>query len=249
MTHVKLSLRDIWKETSQLVKENLKLIISVGAFMLVGSFLLELVTTTLQNNDLTTANFIWSIVKWVLQLYFSLVLIKLTLRLTDHETVSISQWKKLLIINKNELFRYFIVSFVYGLIVFAGIILLVIPSLIWGVKYMFAPYFAIDQQMMVKAALSRSSMITQGNFWKLMGLGSLLILINIIGALLLGVGLLITIPASTLATAVAFRMLQENTPSAKQTEFPRAPEFHQSYDMPNQTYHAPIKSAVNDYQI
>jgi len=59
----------------------------------------------------------------------------------------------------------------------------------------------------VTESLKRSADITRGNRWNLFGLGVVLLLINIVGALLCFVGLLFTLGISILAWAYAYRTL------------------------------------------
>jgi hypothetical protein len=54
------------------------------------------------------------------------------------------------------------VSFLYGLIVTAGLVLLVIPGIIWGLTYIFAQYSVIDKKPGIKGSFIHSSSITYG---------------------------------------------------------------------------------------
>ena len=54
------------------------------------------------------------------------------------------------------------VSFIYGIIVTAGLILLIIPGVIWGLAYLFAQYSVIDKKAGIKGSFVHSSLITYG---------------------------------------------------------------------------------------
>ena len=98
-------------------------------------------------------------------------------------------------------------SIFYGLIVLAGFILLIIPGIIWSIKYGLFRYAIVDEGLGPIEALKRSAMLTQGSKWNLFLLGLLLGLINILGVLAFGFGLLITIPLSMVAGAYVYRKL------------------------------------------
>jgi len=54
------------------------------------------------------------------------------------------------------------VSFTYGLIVTTGLVMLVIPGVIWGLTYIFAQYSVIDKKAGIKGSFARSSALTSG---------------------------------------------------------------------------------------
>jgi len=99
-------------------------------------------------------------------------------------------------------------AFLYTLIAIAGFLLLIIPGLIWTIQFLLFIYFIVDEEMGPVAALKASSATTYGAKWQLCWLLSLLVLLNLAGALLLLVGLFVTIPMSLMAMACAFRQLQ-----------------------------------------
>ncbi len=104
-------------------------------------------------------------------------------------------------------------SIVVGLIVALGTVLLIVPGIIWGLRYMFVLYIVIEQKLGVSKALTESWRITKGHTWRLFLFSLALIGINILGAMCLVVGLLVTIPVSYLAMAHAYRTLSGNSSS------------------------------------
>ena len=104
-------------------------------------------------------------------------------------------------------FKYLLASILYGLIIFVGTILLIIPGIIWAIKYMFFGYLIIDQKMGAIEALKASGKITMGYKWDLFVFGILFALINIAGALCCFIGLLATVPTTMIAWAYLYRKL------------------------------------------
>lgn len=108
--------------------------------------------------------------------------------------------------------NYLVTSIIYGLAVIIGLVLLIVPGIYLAIKYMFALLIVIDEETTTPTeALAKSADITLGVKWSLLGFIILIILINLLGVLLLGVGLLVAIPLSTFATIYIYRRLAHET--------------------------------------
>ncbi len=103
--------------------------------------------------------------------------------------------------------KYVGASILVGVIVVIGFILLIVPGIIWALRYMFVPYLVMDRKLKPFEALKESARITYGHKWQLLGLIGLIVLINILGALALLVGLLVSGPVSAIALGHAYRTL------------------------------------------
>jgi len=106
--------------------------------------------------------------------------------------------------------RYLGVSILTPLVVLGGLILLIIPGIIWAVRFSFAPVIVIDTKMGPINSMKESYAITKGNFWKLLLFWIVLGLLNLAGLILIGVGLLASIPVSTLAYIYIYRNLTQS---------------------------------------
>lgn len=104
--------------------------------------------------------------------------------------------------------RFVGASILYGLIIVGGLILLIVPGIIWALKYMFVPIIVIDRGMYPMEALRESARITTNHKWELFLLCLVLAGVNILGALCLLVGLLVSVPVSALATVYVYRFLE-----------------------------------------
>src|SRR3989344_2410515 len=107
-------------------------------------------------------------------------------------------------------------SILVGVIVILGLILLIVPGVIWASRYLFVPYLLMERRSSPFEALKESARITYGHKWQLLGLLGLTMLINILGAILLLVGLLVSIPVSALAMVHAYRTLSGQAASTSQ---------------------------------
>ncbi len=96
--------------------------------------------------------------------------------------------------------RVFIAGIVTGLLTAIGLILLIIPGIYLMLRFSMVNLSIIDGNGETGPldALKKSSALTVGVKWKLLGLIALLILINLAGLLALVVGLLVTVPLTVL---------------------------------------------------
>lgn len=111
-------------------------------------------------------------------------------------------------------FHFLFATIVYALIVAAGLVLLVVPGVIWAVQFGLYYFLVIDKGMRPVEALRASSVLTKGVRWNLFLFALLLLGINFLGFLALGVGLFVTLPTTMLASAYVYRKLLEGSPLA-----------------------------------
>ncbi|HVF69196.1 MAG TPA: YciC family protein [Xanthomonadales bacterium] len=109
--------------------------------------------------------------------------------------------------NAKMMWRLFAASFIYGIVVLLGLLLLIIPGIYFAIKYGLYCYFIVDKNSGVFESISQSGKITRGHVWNLLAFGLLLFLIAVAGFLALGVGLLVALPAISLAEAFVYRKL------------------------------------------
>jgi len=96
--------------------------------------------------------------------------------------------------------RYLGVYIIYIAAVMIGFVLLIIPGIYVALKYSFAPILILDKKgLKISEAFKQSAVMSQNIKWKLLGLFVVMIFLNILGAVALIVGLLVSIPVSTLA--------------------------------------------------
>jgi uncharacterized membrane protein len=103
--------------------------------------------------------------------------------------------------------RYLGASILFGLAVAVGFVLLIVPGIIVALMLMFTTFIVIDRGFGPIEALKESHRITYGHKWNLLGFSLVLVLINLLGLLALVVGLLVSIPVSSLAFVYAYRLL------------------------------------------
>jgi uncharacterized membrane protein len=103
--------------------------------------------------------------------------------------------------------KYLGASILLGLAVGLGFLLLIVPGIIFALMFMFTTFIVIDRELGPIEAMKESNRMARGHKWSLLGFMLVLVLINLLGVLALVVGLLVSIPVSSLAFAYAYRLL------------------------------------------
>lgn len=97
-----------------------------------------------------------------------------------------------------------LVTLVGGTLTAIGLLLLIIPGVYLMVGYLFASALVVDRGLDFWPALELSRRTLNPRWFSIFGFLLLLMLINLGGALMLGLGLLITIPLTGCALTVAY---------------------------------------------
>lgn len=108
-----------------------------------------------------------------------------------------------------KVLKMFVGSILAGIAVVGGLILLVVPGIYVAVRLQFFMYYLVDKDLGIIDALKASWNVTKGGLVNLFLFDVLLVLINFVGALLFGLGLLITVPLSCTAMTLLYRKVQK----------------------------------------
>lgn len=121
------------------------------------------------------------------------------------------------IISQKEIYPQALLgNIIYYIMMMVGFVLLIIPGIYVAVRFMFLPYVFVDQKLGWQEALKEASRLSEGRRWDLFGFSVVLILLNLVGVLLLLVGLLITIPVSMIATTMMYEFLKKEKDGVKE---------------------------------
>ncbi len=153
----------------------------------------------------TTKAQLISFVITIVQLFLSLGFTKIMLLLVQDEFVRVAD-----MFNNFRIFlSYFVASFLYGIAVTLGIFLLVLPGIFIAIRFQFFPYFIIEEKTSSFTALKKSYDLSQNLTLELFLFGVAVVVLNIVGILLFGIGIVFTYPLTTMATAVIYKSLAE----------------------------------------
>lgn len=199
---IKGSLRFGWETTKHHFLFLVGLIVIAIVLSSMTSWLLSIAV-----NENPFLGFIAWAVNAIVSILISMGIIYITLEFCDRKTPAYKD----LLTPYPLFFKYLLASILYGLVTFIGFVLLIIPGIFFAIKYGMYRYLVIDKGLGPIDALSKSGEITHGAKWKLLGFSIIVGLINIGGALLVGFGLLVTIPLTIIATAHVYRTLLQGT--------------------------------------
>lgn len=206
----KFSIRDLYKRAWRITSANLGKIIlyqllGVAVFFALA-FLIYLIFPTGEKASVGSqlGN---SLLNHLVGIAFAIGATHLALKFSNYEPVQLSDF-----FTKQNLFITFLLAaFLGGLAVFLGLIAFIIPGIFIAVRFSLYNYFIVDKNEGITESLTRSWNTVKGASWKVLGFFLLNILINMLGALLLGVGLLFTYPITKIATALLYRTLKNQT--------------------------------------
>jgi uncharacterized membrane protein len=102
---------------------------------------------------------------------------------------------------------YVVASFLFSLMLAVGFVLLVIPGIIVALAFGLFGWALVDKDLDPIEALRHSAQITRGHRWQLFGFVLVAILLNILGLLLLVVGVLVTSAVTLIAAGHIYRQL------------------------------------------
>lgn len=137
-------------------------------------------------------------------------------------------------VSLKKAYRFLIANFLVALNVVIGLILFIIPGILYALKYYYVSYLVVDKDMKPIEAMKESSKLTKGVRFKLLGMSFVFGLISLLGVIVFGVGL---IPASivvSLANAYVFNKLLEQSESVVP---------HKSVVQPTPTIDVPVPSS------
>lgn len=108
---------------------------------------------------------------------------------------------------------FFAASFVAAVATVLGLVLLVIPGIYITLRLSMARFAVIDHwaangKAGIMESLRHSWQSTRGHAWRLLGFFIVVVAINLVGFLALGVGLLVSVPVTTLAWAHVYIKLK-----------------------------------------
>lgn len=146
-----------WKNFSMFVNAFIALIIAnilpvIGMYAYLNDFPLPLIVAVF-------------VVALLASLYLSVLFYKICDQIVHHHEI---KWNELYKNAYTKVGIFFFVSFVTGLIILGGLILLLIPGIIFATWYAFAPIIAVTskEKITLKAALAESKALSQGRWWQ-----------------------------------------------------------------------------------
>ncbi|MFA6066706.1 MAG: hypothetical protein WC707_06005 [Candidatus Babeliaceae bacterium] len=182
-----------------------------GIFLLMSFFLYHASYPSLPHTILSLGSFKVLLSALVIFVIFKLIdsvvslgFTKITLLLHDNKPTHYSD----LFSCAHLALKHFTASALYVLIVVCGLMLFIVPGILFMVMFGFFSYAIVDKELGPIDALKESYRITNNSKSLLVSLFIILIALNALGGACCGLGLLITYPMTALACAYVYRALQ-----------------------------------------
>ncbi len=214
MANEKFSIKEAISYGWNVMKSNLGFFIGAMLIAVVVNVVINMVAELFRANN-TVMLILVSLVGIVIGTVIEMGFLTIGLKLIDNAKVSFRD----LFSTFNLVVKYLLASILYGLIVLGGMILLIVPGIIWAIQFQFFSLGVIEKGLGPIEALKASSQLTKGKKLKVdLLLFALLILgINALGVLALGFGLFITVPTTLVAYVYIYRKLQGQPSASSET--------------------------------
>jgi hypothetical protein len=131
-------------------------------------------------------------------------LVRISLKIVNGQPVEISDAMP----SGPQVVPYALTAILVQIIVTIGLYLCVIPGLIAALFLWFAQFAVIDENLQPGDAIKRSIDLVKPHWGGVLGFMVVAVLINVVGAILCLVGLLVTAPLTTVAAAHVFKSLK-----------------------------------------
>lgn len=144
---------------------------------------------------------------WILRTIVQIGYFRIYLKLLD----GIRPNFKELFAHHHPFWRYVGSMILYCLRVLLGFILFVVPGIIWAIKFQFMLVLTVDKGLGPVEAMRESARMTDGHKWQLFKFALVVLVVNLLGLACFIVGILVTVPLTTLAHLYIYRkLLQPN---------------------------------------
>ena len=234
-----LNITSIFKESWALFKSNFKKYITISIFVGIVYFAVSALQEGFQR-DGGILFFIYTLCAIIVQLYLTASFIRISLRVVDGKEYKFSDiydssineiiWKYLgaaIVIGLLVAVPFAIAFGLYLLNGYIGIVAIILAFLafVLGVFFVLIRMFmyqfvVVDRKTTPKETVKFCWNMTRGKEWELILYFVLVGLLNFAGAILFGIGLIITIPMTMLATGILFRKMTGDNQSVEVEETP-----------------------------
>lgn len=194
------------KSGFNIFKKNIAAFIKLGAVLIAVNIVMGIIGGLFGHNNPMTI--VWNIISAIVSLIIQVGIIKIVLGLYDGEPLNLANLYSM----SHLAPRFLGASILYGLAILVGLVLLIIPGIYLAIKLQFYSFLIVDKNAGVMDSLKKSWTLTQGAALDLFLFTLAIIILNILGAIVLLVGLLVTIPTTTMASIYVYRKLLSQTP-------------------------------------
>ena len=157
--------------------------------------------------DQIAIRLVFNLVGWVVSAMLTLGMYRVALMVTHGQEPDVGQLFVL-----EGVGRYLVASFLFGLGMMIGLVLLIVPGIIFAVTFGFYGVAIADTDVGIVDSFKRSAELTKGQRGTVFLLGLAFFGIGLLGLLACFVGSLVSGPVTLVATAFAYRTLAQEQP-------------------------------------
>jgi hypothetical protein len=173
----------VYKQSRDAVRANLGTFIGLWVLSFAASFVIGSIFGRIFEHSF--AQMITQMVSLVVSTYFTLALTQTILVSTKEEHISLQTalsfaWSPLL-------WKLLLLELLISITVIGGLILLIVPGIIFGMRLMLAPYYLIDKNLDVIEAYKASWRATKGSLGKILGMVGVVILMLLPSLTIVGI--------------------------------------------------------------
>lgn len=218
MNSVTISYSQVLRFGWEKFKAHWKLLLMYMVLLVVFNALTSFIASGLENVSSTLA-MVFDLVVTIVGLFLGIAQIKFILRITDGGATSdlkaeLMMFKEYLVSSTKQIIPYLVGSVAYALLVFLGVILLIVPGIIFAIKYQFVPYLIVDKGMGVKEAFRVSGELTQGKKMWMLGYSLVSLGVILLGLLALLIGVVVAIGVVMLGSMYIYRQFSDGITAA-----------------------------------
>jgi len=198
-----IDLVELFKFCYQQYKRYASFVIGAMATLYVLAFIPQVYFVLRAPKTPTQKTEIIRVILTVIQLFLMLGFTKVMFLLVQDAYVEVVD-----MFNNFRLFlSFFVASILYNIAIILGLFLLIVPGIFIAIRFQFYPYFIIEENDSSFTALQKSYYLSQNLTLELFLFGLTVVVLNIVGVLLMGIGIIFTYPLTTMATAVVYKGL------------------------------------------
>lgn len=208
-------IRDVIRQSWVMFLEHWGVLWGALASAIAINVVFDLLTSSAEHGTVGTLLLI-SLVSIAVTSLVQLGMVRISLHIVRNEYADIA----MLVTEYRYLLRYIGASVLYALMVGIGMLLLVIPGIVWAIKYSLYAYTILDKDLSVMDAFAHSAHITDGTKWHLFWFGVVFILLVVVSIVPFGLGLIATLPMGMVAGALLYVTLNGQYEKRQREEQP-----------------------------
>lgn len=196
--NIVMVLKDSWKLFLEHKHFYLKVVLVFGLIAVVADWLRE-------EDSMMFIDVVLSIINMVATWYGSIVLMKASLSVVEHKPIASDVYN----LTISTIITLVLASVLTGLGVFVGVLLFIIPGILFALRTSLTQYLILDEQLSSVSAIKRSIALTKGYSWSLFRLALCFIVGTALSIFpLFGLGFIVLIPISTIALSLVYHKIK-----------------------------------------